>query len=75
MTAPQAADTYTNRENSLFAFSESPSPIVLAISALPPVPNMNPMEPRIIRNGIIKLTAAKGVFPTKFETKKPSTTP
>ena len=28
-----------------------------------------------IRNGMMKLTAAKGVLPTKLETKNPSTTP
>ena len=58
-----------------FAFSGSFSPSFFAISALPPVPNMKPGQPRIIRTGMMKLTAAKGVLPAKFETKKPSTTP
>ncbi len=75
ITAPQAMDTYTNRENSRFAFSLSPAPMVMAMMALPPVPNIKPTAPRIIKNGMIKFTAAKGVFPTKFDTKKPSTTP
>ena len=65
---------YTIRENSLFARSILPCPIVTAIRAPPPVPNINPKEPRIIRKGIIKFTAVKGVFPTKFDTKNPSTT-
>jgi len=39
------------------------------------VPNINPTEPKIIKKGIIKLTAVKDVFPTKLDTKKPSTTP
>ena len=75
ITIPQAADTYINKENSFLALSKSPSPMVFEMSALPPVPNIKPMEPRIIRNGMMKLTAAKGVLPTKFETKNPSTTP
>ncbi len=75
MTMPLIMDTYTNRENSRFALSLSPAPIVMAMMALPPVPNINPTAPNIIRNGMIKFTAAKGVFPTKFDTKNPSTTP
>ena len=49
--------------------------MILAINALPPVPNINPITPVIIRNGMIKFTAANDVFPTKFDTKNPSTTP
>ena len=64
-----------NSENSLWALSLSPAPMVMAMRALPPVPNMKPTVPRIIRKGMMKFTAAKGVFPTKFDTKKPSTTP
>ena len=63
-----------NMENSCWAFSFFPSPSVFAISALPPVPKTEPTAPIIIRTGMMKFTAAKGVFPTKFETKKPSTT-
>ena len=50
------------------------SPIVFATMALPPVPNINPIAPSIIRNGMMKLTAVNCDFPTKFDTKKPSTT-
>ena len=75
ITTLPAADTYTSMEKIRFAFSLSPVPMVMAIRALPPVPNINPTAPRIIRKGMIKFTAAKGVFPTKFDTKKPSTTP
>ena len=57
-----------------FAFSGRFSPSVFDTSALPPVPNINPTPPNIITNGIIKFIAAKGVFPTKFETNSPSTT-
>ena len=62
-------------ENRRFASSGLPSPMVLAIKAPPPVPNKNPTHPRIIKKGMMKFTAAKGDFPTKLETKKPSTTP
>ena len=48
--------------------------MVFETRALPPAPNMKPMEPSIIKTGMMKLTAAKDVFPTKLETKKPSTT-
>ena len=41
----------------------------------PPVPNRKPTQPKMISTGIMKLTAVKAVFPTKFDTKKPSTTP
>ena len=50
-------------------------PMVREISALPPAPNIKPREPSTIKNGYMKLTAAKGVFPTKLDTKKPSTMP
>ena len=67
--------TYTKREKSRRAPASSPWPMVRAIRALPPAPNMKPTVPSIISTGMIKLTAAKGVLPTKFDTKKPSTTP
>ena len=47
--------------------------MVIAMSALPPVPNMKPNAPRIISTGMMKLTAAKAVLLVKLETKKPST--
>ena len=56
------------------AFSEFPSPKVLAINALPPVAKMKPTMLRNIRNGKMRLRAAKAVFPAKFDTKSPSTT-
>ena len=58
-----------------FALSFLPSPNVLATIALPPVPIINPTVTMPIKKGIIKLIAAKCVFPTKLETNKPSTTP
>ena len=54
---------------------ELPSPKVFATSAVPPVPNIMPAVERIIKNGMMRLTAAKGVLPAKLETKNPSTTP
>ena len=48
--------------------------MVLAISALPPVPNRKPTQPRIIRYGMMKFTAVNAALPAKFETKKPSVT-
>ena len=47
----------------------------MAISALPPVPNIKPKAPSTIMKGYIKFTAAKGVLPAKLDTKYPSTTP
>ena len=43
--------------------------------ALPPVPSMKPTEPTSIGTGMMRLTAAKAVLPTKFETHRPSTMP
>ena len=57
------------------AFSFSPSPNVRETMALPPAPSMKPTAPIIIKKGIIRLMAAKGVFPAKLETNSPSTTP
>ena len=61
-------------ENSRSACFLSPSPIVLPMRALPPVPNRKPTQPRIIRYGMMKFTAVNAAFPAKFETKKPSVT-
>jgi hypothetical protein len=36
---------------------------------------MKPIVEKIIMYGIIRFIAANGVFPAKFETNKPSTTP
>ena len=62
-TTPQAAETVTISVKISFAFLSSPSPMVFAISAPPPVPNIKPIQPNIISTGIIKFTAAKGVLP------------
>lgn len=43
-------------------------------SALPPVPIMNPTVPSPISTGMMRLTAANGVLPVKFDTNRPSTT-
>ncbi len=48
----------------------SPSPRVLATSALPPVPIIMPKEASIITGGRMRFTAARAVLP---DTKKPST--
>ena len=62
-----------NKEKKLFAFFLSPSPRVFATTADPPVPKIKPMVESIIKKGIIKFSAANGVFPAKLETKNPST--
>ena len=54
--------------------SKSPSPRTLDTRAVPPVPIMKPIPPSTMTNGIIRLIAAKEVFPEKFETNRPSTT-
>ena len=54
---------------SCFALSSSPSPIVLATSALPPVPSIKPRDPIIMITGYIIFTAARAVLPIKFDTK------
>lgn len=41
---PKAIETYTIKEKILFGLSLSPSPIVLEINALPPSPNIKPIE-------------------------------
>ena len=54
-TTPHAMPTmsvaYTISENSPRARLSSPSPIVLATSAVPPVPNMYPSAPSIMNSG------------------------
>ena len=47
------------------AVFDLPSPRVFAIRAPPPVPNIKPAQPRIIRSGMMKFTAAKGVLDRK----------
>ena len=68
MIPPIAVEKYS------LAFSIFPSPSVFATMALPPVPIMKPRALMPIRKGMIRLTAAKALFPTKLETKSPSTT-
>ena len=72
-TTDTASVTYTIREKYSFASSFFPSPRVMDTTALPPVPAMNPMVPTPISTGITRFSAAKGVFPTKLDTKNPST--
>ena len=62
-------------EKYLFACSLSPSPSTRETSAVPPVPSIKPIAPRMMRNGIIRLMDANAVFPAKFDTNNPSTTP
>ena len=64
ITTAIPAETQTFIEKIRLASPFSPSPIFMATSAAPPVPNMKPMQPRIISSGIMKLTAVNGVFPT-----------
>ena len=66
---------YTNREKYRLARSGSRWPKALDTRAEPPVPNMKPTVESIISSGMMRLMAAKGVFPAKLDTKKPSTTP
>ena len=61
-------------ENRRFARSASPSPIVFATRAAPPVPSMNPMEPSAMASGNTRFTAASASLPAKFDTNRPSTT-
>ncbi len=58
-----------------FALSFFPHPSSIATRALPPVPIINPIPPRIITNGMTRFRAAKGVLPTKSDTNRPSITP
>ena len=74
-TIPAARVSWIIMEKYRLAFSRSPSPMVFATSALPPVPIIKPNPPRIIMNGITRLMAAKGTLPTKLDTNSPSTTP
>ena len=73
-TAPPTARIATSIEKMPFASFVFPSPRVLAMRALPPVPNRKPTQPRIIRYGMMKFTAVNAALPAKFETKKPSVT-
>ena len=61
---PQITVNSTIMEKYRLASSCFPSPSVMDVSALPPVPNMNPIPPTIIRKGITRLMDAKGIFPT-----------
>ena len=67
-------ETYTSMEKIWFASICFFSPSRIATSALPPVPNRKPTQPRIIRYGMMKFTAVNAALPAKFETKKPSVT-
>ena len=69
--APPIIVTQTIMEKYSFAFSLSPSPKALATMAFPPVPITKPRAPSIEIKGRMILTAAKAVFPTKFDTNIP----
>ena len=74
-TIPSSKVNSTSMEKVRWASSFLPSPSSLDTSAVPPVPIIKPMPPRIITKGITRFTAAKGVLPTKLDTNRPSTTP
>lgn len=74
-TKPTAMTVYIIREKISFARFLLPVPSVTATSALPPEPSIKPTAEKIMIYGMIRLRAAKGVAPTKLDTKKPSTTP
>ena len=65
----------TPLSNARLALAGSPAPRILDTRAVPPVPSMKPMPPRIITKGITRFTEAKAVLPTKLDTNRPSTTP
>ena len=69
---PMMNSVFTIMENVRQARSLSPWPRIMATRALPPVPNMRPIAPVIIMAGQIRLRAAKGVVPVKFDTNRPS---
>ncbi|CRH93834.1 Uncharacterised protein [Chlamydia trachomatis] len=73
-TIPSAIANQINIEKYSFAKLFFFSPKVLDTSALPPVPIINPNPPTINKNGIMIFIAANEVFPTKLDTKSPSTT-
>ena len=72
-TTLSAAAANAMNVNRRFARTSSPSPMVLATSAAPPVPNMKPMEPRAMANGYTRFTAASASLPVKLDTNRPST--
>ena len=72
-TAPPTARIATSIEKMPFASFVFPSPRVLAMRALPPVPTMNPKAESAMSTGKMRLSAAKAFLPTQLETKKPST--
>ena len=73
-TAPATAAAIVMNENRRFARSASPSPIVFATRAAPPVPSMNPTEPSAMASGNTRFTTASASLPAKFDTNRPSTT-
>ena len=50
-TKPRAIGKIYMRVKVFFAFSFSPSPSIAATRALPPLPNIKPMDPRIMMMG------------------------
>ena len=49
--------------------------VFIPSAAGPPVPSIKPTLPMSMGSGMMRLTAAKAVLPTKFETHRPSTMP
>ena len=73
-STPAATAASEMKLNRRFARTASPSPIVLATRAAPPVPSMKPTEPRPMASGNTRFTAASASLPAKFDTNRPSTT-
>ena len=59
-TRPSSRVNSTIMEKVLWASSLLPSPSSLDTRAVPPVPIIKPMPPRIMMKGMTKLMAAKG---------------
>ena len=71
---PDATAASAMKLNRRFARTASPSPMVFATSAAPPVPSMKPTDPSPMANGNTRFTAASASLPAKFDTNRPSTT-
>ena len=72
---PHIIKKYTNIEKYFLANGRFFSQRVFEINALHQLPIINQMEAIINNTGTVKFTAVKASFHTKFDTKKPSTTP
>ena len=65
---------YISIEKYFFASGRFFSHNVFEIKALHQFPIINQKDAKIIMTGNVKFTAVKASFPTKFDTKNPSTT-